>query len=275
MADILQRVFTGLVLSAAVLLCGLTTGHGTAGLAQPIPVQSPFEQPLPSERSPKAEDAPSTSVPPLDRPLSPEEIKRAEALVPLLAGKQEFWAMGEFVHLGPGAVPVLVKALTMPGPRIRYNAIETLSMIKDPGAVPALIETAKRPFEMSRIREHALRVSVRLDPAQAPSAIAVMAKDPNSTIRTGAAFQARYVREKEVIPALLALISDEEQFVGITAVQSLWKLTGHSTELHDWASSTKKDREEWAQEWVTWWRESQSIFQFPKPRQARKSQKQD
>jgi HEAT repeat protein len=31
----------------------------------------------------------------------------------------------------------------MPGPRIRYNAIETLSMIKSPAAVPALLDTAK------------------------------------------------------------------------------------------------------------------------------------
>ena len=38
--------------------------------------------------------------------------------------------MGEFVHLGEPVVPVLIKALTMPSPRIRYNAIETLSMMK-------------------------------------------------------------------------------------------------------------------------------------------------
>jgi HEAT repeat protein len=63
--------------------------------------------------------------------------------------------------------PVLVKALTMPSPRIRYNAIETLHMIKDPSVVPSLIAVAKEPNEMPKIREHALRVSVRLDPSLA------------------------------------------------------------------------------------------------------------
>ena len=67
----------------------------------------------------------------------PEELQRAEALLPLLEGKQEFWAMGEFVHLGESVLPVVTKALTMPGPRIRYNAIETIWMIKAPAAVPA------------------------------------------------------------------------------------------------------------------------------------------
>lgn len=80
---------------------------------------------------------------PNTKALTPEELQRAEALLPLLEGKQEFWAMGEFVHLGEPVLPVVTKALAMPGPRIRYNAIETLSMIKSPAAVPALLDTAK------------------------------------------------------------------------------------------------------------------------------------
>src|SRR5579884_2900327 len=77
----------------------------------PIPVQMPYQPP------PKPEAVPDTSIPPANKPLGPDEIKRAEALLPLLEGKQEFWAMGEFVHLGPPAVPVLVKGLAMPGAR--------------------------------------------------------------------------------------------------------------------------------------------------------------
>ena len=48
--------------------------------------------------------------------------------------------MGEFVHLGKPVVPVLVKALKLPGTRVRYNAILTLSMINDARAVPNLLE---------------------------------------------------------------------------------------------------------------------------------------
>ncbi len=237
------------------------------GLAFPgraIPVQVPFEMP------PKPPEVPSTTVPPSDKPLSPEEVKRAEALLPLLSGKQEFYAIGEFVHLGPPVVPVLVRALKMPDPRIRYNAIETLGIIKDSAAAPALIESAMEPNEMPRVREHALKMAVRLDPAQAPKAIKAMGQDSNSTIRKAAAFQSRYVRDKAIVPVLIALLSDPEQYVAITAVQSLWILTRHPTEMHDWESSTQDDRKSWAQEWNTWWEGSQNTFEFPDPTRPRK-----
>jgi HEAT repeat protein len=233
-------------------------------MIQPALAQVPYEAP------PKAQEAPDTAVPPLNKPLGPEEVKRAEALLPLLEGKQEFWAMGEFVHLGTPAVPVLLKALSMPAPRIRYNAIETLLMIKDPSAVPGLLESATQPEELPRIREHALRVAVRLNPALTPPAIEVMAKDPDSTIRKTAAFEARYVRQKAVVPVLIGLISDDEQFVAVTAVHSLWLLTRHETEMHNWEASTKQDRAEWAQEWIDWWKDAQATFELPEPRRPRK-----
>lgn len=221
------------------------------------------------ERPPETQKAPDTSVPPNTQSLSEEELKRAEALLPLLEGKQEYWAIGEFVHLGLPVVPVLVKALTMPGPRIRYNAIETLSILNAASAVPALLDTAKQPNEMPRIREHALRVSVRLDPSQTVEAIAVMAKDMNSSIRKSAAFEARYVRERDVVDVLIGLLVDDERFVSISALHSLWILTRHETEMHDWESSTKSQREEWAQEWSDWWRHEKGTFEMPAVRPPR------
>ncbi|MDF0644407.1 MAG: HEAT repeat domain-containing protein [Nitrospira sp.] len=226
----------------------------------PIPAQMPYEMP------PTTQHAPAETVPQNTKPLSQEELQRAEALLPLLEGKQEFWAMGEFVHLGEPAVPVLVKALTMPGPRIRYNAIETLSMLKAPAAVPALITTAKDPNEIPRVREHALRVSIRLDPSKTPEAVQVMSKDPNSSIRKTAAFEARYVRDKAIIPILIDMIADDERFVGLSAVQSLWILTRHETEFHDWETSTKEDRTQWTGEWTEWWNIEKDSFQLPEPR---------
>ena len=211
-----------------------------------IPVQMPYESP------PKAQDVPDVSVPPNTNPLSPEELTRAEALLPLLEGKQEFWAMGEFVHLGEPSVPVLVKALTMPSPRIRYNAIETLSMMKGVSGVPALVAAAKEPNEISRVREHALRVAIRLDPAKTPEAIEVMTKDLNPSVRKAAVFEARYVRHKSVIPLLIPMVSDEERFVAMSALHSLWILTRHETEFHDWDTSTKQDRQVWSGECVEW-----------------------
>ena len=221
------------------------------------------------EMPPKRQEAPDTSIPPSNKPLGPEELQRAEALLPMLEGKQELWAMGEFVHLGKPAVPVLTKALTMSSSRIRYNAIETLLLIKDPGAVPALIPVAKDPNEMPRIREHALRVAVRLDPSLAPPAIEVMAKDEESVIRKVAAFEARYVRHKSVVQPLIGLLADEERFVSVTAIQSLWMLTRHESEMHNWEASTKQEREEWAKEWTDWWNEDRETFQLPEPRKPR------
>jgi len=248
-----------------LVLPGFAPSAPAAEWARVLPVQVPYEAP---PKSPQ--EVPDISVPPANKPLGPEELKRAEALVPLLEGKQEYWAMGEFVHLGPPVVPVLVKALAMPSSRVRYNAIETLLMIKEPSAVPALLEAAKDPNEMPRVREHALRVAVRLNPALVPPAIEVMAKDPNSTIRKTAAFEARYVRHKSVVPVLIGLLSDEERFVALTALHSLWLLTRHESEMHDWDTSTKQDRQEWAQEWIEWWKTVQDTFEIPDPRKPRK-----
>ncbi len=257
-------------LCSVVMLClGLAGAASEAGdQARPFSVQMPYDLP------PKVEAGPSVSVPPSNQPLGPEELKRAEALLPLLEGKQEFWAMGEFVHMGAPAVPVLVKALTMPGPRIRYNAIETLLMIKDPSAAPALAEAAKEPNDMPRVREHALRATVRLNPALAPPAIEAMAKDQNASVRKVAAFEARYVRQQAVVPVLIGLLSDPERFVSISAIHSLWLLTRHESEIHDWDSSSKENRQEWAQEWADWWTSVRDTFELPDPRRPKNPQSQ-
>lgn len=258
-----------------LLRLGVIGMLGLMGAAEPLcawadqirvwNVQVPYEAP------PANPDVPDVSIPPNKNPLSPEELKRAEALLPLLEGKQEFWAMGEFVHLGESSVPVLVKALTMSSPRIRYNAIETLLMMKGVAGVPALVSTAKEPAEIPRVREHALRVAVRLDPAKTPEAIEVMGKDPNSSVRKAAAFEARYVRHKAVIPVLIPMVSDDERFVALSALQSLWILTRHETEFHDWDTSTKQDRAAWSSEWIEWWDINKDVFEIPEPRRPKRS----
>ena len=178
--------------------------------------------------------------------------------------------MGEFVHLGAPVIPVLVKGLKMPDPRLRYNVIETMGMINAPTGAPALVESAMQPNEMVRVRNHALKVAVRLDPMVTPPAITSMAKDPHDTIRKAAAFEARYVRRKGVIPALIDLVQDEQRYVAITAVQSLWKLTQRETEMHDWSVSTHAERKEWAQEWIEWWNANKETYVVPEPRRSRR-----
>lgn len=257
-------------LLVALWLLTMPVGGSCWALAEMLPpvhlTQVPYEAP------PASQESPDVSVPPNTNPLSPEELGRAEALLPLLEGKQEFWAMGEFVHLGEPSVPALIKALAIPSPRIRYNAIETISMIKAVSAVPALVTTAKDMNEIPRVREHAVRVAIRLDSGQASEAIQAMATDGNASIRKAAAFEARYVRQKSVIPILIALVTDEERFVALSALHSLWVLTHHETEFHDWDASTKQDRSAWVSEWVEWWNDYKDVFEIPEPpRSKRKS----
>ncbi|MCS6317287.1 MAG: HEAT repeat domain-containing protein [Nitrospira sp.] len=263
----LSRQVVCRVVIRGVVCLGLMGGMlGQAWSASTVwPVQMPYEAP------PRSEPVPDVSVAPNTQPLTPEELQRAEALLPLLEGKQEFWAMGEFVHLGEPVLSVVTKALSLPGPRIRYNAIETLSLIKSPAAVPALLDTARLDSEIPRIREHALRVAVRLDPMQTAPAIEAMTKDANSSIRKAAAVEARYVRRKEVIQPLIDLLGDDERFVALSAVQSLWTLTRHETEFHDWDASSKQDRQAWAQEWNEWWNQSKETFEMPEPKSRKRA----
>jgi hypothetical protein len=241
-----------LFLGNSVVLAGQS-----GNLPQTYLTQMPFEPPPQPEYTPGEDATPAPEI------LNAQEQERLDSLLPLLDGKQELWAMGEFVHFGKNSVPHLVKALKMPGPRIRFNAVETLSMIKDPSAAPALVEVAIEPNEESRIRSHALRVATRLDPNQVIPAIAAMAKDPNSTIRNTAAFEARYVPRKEILPILIGVIPDPEQYVSITARNSFWFLTRFSGPVHDWEISTPEDRKEWAKEWWAWWEDNKERFDRP------------
>jgi hypothetical protein len=224
-----------------------------------VPVQIPYEPP------PKVEIPDIPDATPAPAELSKQDQERLESLIPLLEGRQEYWAIGEFVHFGKHSVPYLLKALKRPGPRVRYNAIETLSMITEPSSVPGLLDVAMDKNEMSRIRSHAIRTATRIDPSQVLPAIQEMVKDPNSTIRSTAVFEARRVRQKEILPIIIGVIPDPEQYVSITARDSFWVLTGFIGSPHDWETSNPNDRKEWSKEWWTWWEENKGKFDSPPP----------
>jgi hypothetical protein len=73
-----------------------------------------------------------------------------------------------------------------------------------------------------------------------------------------------------VVPVLIGLIADPERFVSLSAIHSLWLLTRHESEMHDWDTSTVEQRREWAQEWIDWWKSVQDTFELPEPRRPRK-----
>jgi hypothetical protein len=194
--------------------------------------------------------------------LTEEETKRAEALIPLLDGEQEFWAIGEFVHIGPPAIPVLAKGVRHPSRRVRLNAIETMFMIQDKAAVPVLNAVAANAEEIPAVREKALRVAIRLDPAHAVPALEAMAKDPSETIRNAVVSESRFVKDKAVIDLLITLLADNSRSVADGAFRTLWNFTGRMVEGQDFIQSTKEERVAWAKDWMRWWADTRDKFQF-------------
>ncbi len=184
--------------------------------------------------------------------LTEEETKRAEALIPLLDGEREFWAIGEFVHIGPPAIPVLAKGVRHPNRRVRINAIETMSMIKDKAAVPILNAVAANEEEIPAVREKALRVAIR----------EAMAKDPSETIRNAVVSESRIVKDKAVIDLLITLLADDSSSVADGAFRTLWNFTGRMVEGQDFIQSTKEERVAWAKDWARWWSDNRDKFQF-------------
>lgn len=243
-----------MVLGWSILFCAsislVEAGTPASRPAYLIPVQIPYNAP-PEPEFPEIEQA--TPAPEV---LSEKELKRAEALLPLLEGRQELYIIAEFVHLGKPVVPVLVKALKMPGSRLRYNAIETLKIINDPRAVPELLDVARDGEEAIRVRAHALRVAVRAAPMEALPTLQTLVKDHADTIRRTVAFECRYVKRPESVSLLIELLTDQEKYVSVTALESFWRLTRWVGPPHDWQGSTHEQRVAWAKEWKAWWDET-------------------
>ena len=243
-----------MVLGWSILFCASTSlveaGTPASRPAYLIPVQIPYNAP-PEPEFPEIEQA--TPAPEV---LSEKELKRAEALLPLLEGRQELYIIAEFVHLGKPVVPVLVKALKMPGSRLRYNTIETLKIINDPRAVPELLDVARDGEEAIRVRAHALRVAVRVAPMEVLSTLQTLVKDHADTIRRTVAFECRYVKRPESVSLLIELLTDQEKYVSVTALESFWRLTRWVGPPHDWQGSTHEQRVAWAKEWKAWWDET-------------------
>ena len=204
--------------------------------------------------------------------LTDDEMRRAEALIPLLEGAQEFWAIGEFVHSGPPVVPILEKALHHPSRRVRLNAIESMYLIKDPSAVAALTTVASNLEELPAVREKALRVAIRLDPSNAVPALKGLSTDANETLRNAVVNESRLVKDKAVIDLLIALLADDKPSVADGALRTLYGFTGRLVDRQDFMQSTKEERVAWAKDWEMWWSENRDKFQFaggPPARNAR------
>lgn len=204
--------------------------------------------------------------------LTEQEAKRAETAIPLLEGAQEYWAIGEFVHLGPPAVPILAKGLQHPSRRVRQNTIEAMYLIRDKAAVPFLSAVAANAGEIEAVREKALRVAVQLDPPNSVPALQAMAKDESLSVRNAVAYESQHVKDKAVIDLLIALLADNSKSVADGAHRTLWGFTGRLVERQDFMQSTKEQRVAWSKDWADWWAENRDRFQFAPDRPVQRQE---
>ncbi len=61
------------------------------------------------------------------------------------------------------------------------------------------------------------------------------------------------------------MVTDDERFVVLSAMHSLWILTRHETEFHDWDTSTKQDHVAWSSEWDI----GKDIIEIPEPQRSK------
>ena len=227
-------------------------------------------------------------------PLSAKQLKAARGWVKELGTKKAPMAMGKLNHMGTAAVPVLIEGLSNPSAQVRNKVMWVLGWINDPVAVPALSKVAKNQKESSSNKILAFQTISALDKGALFDLAQAMAADPSDSVRNVIAINARGIRRKEMIPILIGLLSDTQSYVAATAVSSLWALTQHPTESHDWVSCVDltggivpgaptdpseperilpgyqlpevkclESRKLWAREWSDWWKTAEAGFEFP------------
>jgi len=120
----------------------------------------------------------------------------AEQLVAALADPhRSAEARGRLIALGPEAADAALDGLSHPDSRVRVNSCQVLDHVMDPASVPAIIGALADPEP--EVRWNALH-ALACDRCKAgecrpsaeavlPPAMALLAADPNSRVRAGAA----------------------------------------------------------------------------------------
>jgi hypothetical protein len=108
---------------------------------------------------------------------------------------------------------------------VAYSAAYKLKLLKDPKAVPALVETLKGHKDLW----------VRAESATALGAI----------------------KSADAVPALIDALEDKEQYVFASASDALVKITGQ--EFKDFVlDPSRKERKAYKDQWSKWWKENET-----------------
>lgn len=128
----------------------------------------------------------------------------------------------------PDAVTVLVERLLKdPDPLVRAQAAHALGQVKDPAAVPDLIEALKDTQAIVRW-DACDSLTVLHDPACVDPVIAVLKNDDSVDVKRSAAHALSTFPDPKVVPPLIAATADPEPGVAKAAAKALLTLTGLS-----------------------------------------------
>lgn len=142
---------------------------------------------------------------------------------------------------------------------LRSYALLLLAEKGDPSFIPTFVQMLATSSDPTR--GDILRAMGFFHDPQAYQTLYLNLHSAQVTDRMNAILGLKTLGSKEVIPALLAALSDPEVQVQQVANFALEGLTGHKVNLP--ATPTQEDSQRVADDWHTWWRENAASFSPP------------
>lgn len=140
------------------------------------------------------------------------------------------------------------------GPNERLGAIEAARDVRDGRVTTAVEEQFRYPY--STVRSAALQALPILDREQGLRLLVRALQDEDAAIREDAAFLLRAERDRRLIPAAIASLTDDNPKVTHLMLRLLHNATGQGSEVKMTAS--KKERDKAVSWWLGWWEKDAS-----------------
>lgn len=169
------------------------------------------------------------------------------------------------IHKPEGAVEVVLNFL----PFADDDSVEdelrtTLSVvgIKDGKADGLLIKALKDPVTVRRAA--AALVVGRSPQAEQRQLVKALLSDPEAAVRLRAAQGIIAGKEKDAVPALVALLADAPMHLAWQAEELLSRIAGEQTPQISLGAGDPADRQKCREAWTTWWRDQEPKIDLAK-----------
>ncbi len=188
-------------------------------------------------------------------PAAERGLDRQQALVGLARlGTGEAWQ--EILKIAGGSEAATESGAKPADDSLRAYSVLLLGEKSDVAFVPPLLEML--PSASDTLRGEILRSLGLFNDARANQALFETLRSPDANDRVNSILGLRNLGSKEVIPALIATLSDPEAQVRQVGNFALQGLTGQKIRLPQNASPTASRRT--AEQWHAWWREHGANF---------------